>query len=149
MGSSGPIDREDLDKHISWPMGVIIDVRELSDKIVCSATVKIGNKMYDRPLQRLYELEGLDQGQSTNELLQLIDSDDESSQVGDDTPSQVKDLPAGAVRNEQAKSFIDPNPPGGEELTGEMGEEAWETEVLAVSSPIVPEAVERWSKFSG
>ena len=49
--------REDLDKRIAWPMGVIVNVRESSDNIVHSATVKIGDKTYDRPIQRLYELE--------------------------------------------------------------------------------------------
>ena len=54
----------------------IVDVRESSDNIIRSATVKIGDKTYDRPIQRLYELEGWDQGQSTNnKLLHLIDSD--------------------------------------------------------------------------
>ena len=49
--------REDFDKLISWPMGVIVNVRESRDKIVRSATAKIDNKNYDRPIQRLYELE--------------------------------------------------------------------------------------------
>ena len=56
-------------------MGVIVNIRESSDKIVRSSTFKIGNKVYDRPMQKLYELDGWDQGQSTNELLHLIDSD--------------------------------------------------------------------------
>ena len=55
-------------------------------KIVRSATVNIGNKIYDRPIQRIYELEGCDRtdrGQFTNELLHLIDFD---------TSSQTTDL---------------------------------------------------------
>ena len=41
------LDREDFDKRISWPLGVIVDIRESNDNVVLSATVKIGNKMYD------------------------------------------------------------------------------------------------------
>ena len=44
--------------------------------------------MYDSPIQRLYQLDGWDQGQYTNELLQLVDSD-ASSQIEDDAPSQI------------------------------------------------------------
>ena len=78
--------REDFDKRIAWLMGVIVNVRESSDNIVCSATVKIGDKTYDRPIQKLYELEGWEQGQSTNELLHLIDTDT-PSKTTDDLPS--------------------------------------------------------------
>ena len=54
--------QEDFDKPISCSTGVIVNVRESSDNIVRSATVKIGDKTYNRPIQRLYELEGWDQG---------------------------------------------------------------------------------------
>ena len=37
-------------------MGVIVNVRGSSDNIVRSATVKICDKTYDRPIQRLYLL---------------------------------------------------------------------------------------------
>ena len=75
-------------------MGVIVNVRESSDNIVCSTTVKIGDKTYDRPIQRLYELEGWDQGQSTNEPLHLIDSDT-PSKTADDLPSGISETTAG------------------------------------------------------
>ena len=42
------LDREDFDKCIAWPMGVIVNVRESSDNIVHSATVNIGDKTYRR-----------------------------------------------------------------------------------------------------
>ena len=48
--------REDFDKPTSCSTGVIVNVRESSDNIVRSATVKIGDKTYNRPIQRLYEL---------------------------------------------------------------------------------------------
>ena len=85
-------------------MGVIVNVRESSDNVVHSAPVKIGDKTYDRPIQRLYELEGWDQGQSTNELLHLIDSDT-PSKTTDDLPSGILETTA-----EQAKALVDPIP---------------------------------------
>ena len=75
--------REDFDKPISCPMGVIVNVRESSDNIVRSATVKISDKKYDRPIQRFYELEGWDQGQFINQLLHLIASDTPSKTTDD------------------------------------------------------------------
>ena len=109
--------REDFDKRIAWPMGVIVNVREWSDNIVRSATVKIG----DRPIQRLYELEGWDQGQSTNELLHLIDTD---------TPSKTTDdLPSGnsATTAKQAEALADQISSSSKEPTDAMGEETART----------------------
>ena len=54
--------------------------------------------------------------------LQWLKANFPGLQVGDDTPSRVEDLPVNGVGNEQAKSRIDPNLPGGEEPTGAMGE---------------------------
>ena len=85
--------RKDYDKPISCPMGVIVNVRESSDNIVRSATVKVGDKTCDRPIQRLYELEGWDQGQSNNELLHLIDSDT-PSKTTDDLHSGISETTA-------------------------------------------------------
>ena len=40
--------QENFDKPISCPMGVIVNVRESSDNIFRSATVKISDKTYER-----------------------------------------------------------------------------------------------------
>ena len=101
--------REDFDKRKAWLMGVIVNVWESSDNIVRSATVKIGDKTYDRPIQRLYELEGWDQGQSTNELLHLIDTDTPSKNT-DDLPSGNSETTA-----KQAKALADPIPSSSKE----------------------------------
>ena len=116
--------REDFDKRIAWLMGVIVYVRESSDNIASSATIKIGDKTYDRPIQRLYELEGWDQGQSTNELLHLIDSDT-PSKTTDDLPSRISETTA-----KQAQALVDSFPLSSKELTdamGEIGQEAART----------------------
>ena len=68
--------REDFDKRAAWPLGLVVDVRPSADGIVRSATIKIGLKTYERPIQRLFELEVCDQGQSTSKLLQLPDFED-------------------------------------------------------------------------
>ena len=83
----------------------------------------ISNKIYDQPIQRLYELEGCDQGQSTNELFHLIDSGT-SSQTTDDTPSQIVETSA-----EQTKLLVDPIQLNSEEPNDGMGEEAARTRV--------------------
>ena len=64
--------REDFDKRMACPMGVIVNVRESSDNIVRSATVKMGDKTYDRPIQRLYELEGFQLIQSLKPQLSRL-----------------------------------------------------------------------------
>ena len=91
------------------------------DNIVRSATVKIGVKTYDRPIQRLYELEGWDEGRSTDELLHLIDTD---------TPSKTTDgLPSGNSETtaKQAKALVDSIPLSSKEPTDAMGEETART----------------------
>ena len=110
--------REDFDKPISCSTGVIVNVRESSDNIVRSATVKIGDKTYNRPIQRLYELEGWDQGQSTNKLLHLTDSD---------TPSKTTDDLYSETTAKQAKALVDPIITSSKELTDVMGKEAART----------------------
>ena len=64
----------------------------------------------------MHELEGWDQGQSTNELLQLIDSD---------TPSKTTDdLHSGIISEttaKQAKALIDPISSSSKEPTDAMG----------------------------
>ena len=69
-------------------MGVIVNVRGSNNNMVRSATVKISNKTYDRPIQRLYKLKGWDRVRSTNELLHLIGLDT-FSQTTDDVSSQI------------------------------------------------------------
>ena len=64
---------------------------------------------------------------SPDDLLQLTDSDDASSQVEDITLSQFEALLVDKVGNKKTKSLIDPNSPGVEEPTGAMGEEAART----------------------
>ena len=96
-------------------MGVIVNVRESSDNIVRSVTVEIGDKTYDRPIQRLYELEGWDQGQSTNELLHLIDTDT-PSKTTDDLPSGISETTA-----KQAKALVDRIPSSSKERTDAIG----------------------------
>ena len=113
--------REDFDKRIAWPMSVIVNVRESSDNIVRSATVKIGDKTYDRPIQRLYELKGWDQGQSTNELLHFIDTGT-PSKTTDDLPSGNSETTA-----KQAEALADPIPSSSKEPTDVMGEETART----------------------
>ena len=109
--------REDFDNRIAWLMGVIVNVRESSDNIFRSATVKIGDKTYDRPIQRLYELERWDQGRSPNELLHLIDTDT-PSKTTDDLPSGISETTA-----KEAKALVDPIPFSSKEPTDAMGEE--------------------------
>ena len=98
-------------------MGVIVNVRESSDNMVSSATVKIGDKPYDRPIQRLYELEGWDQVQSTNVLLHLIETET-PSKTTDDLPSGISETIA-----KQAKELVDPIPSSSKKPTDAMGEE--------------------------
>ena len=114
---------EDFDKPISCSTGVIVNVRESSDNIVRSATVKIGDKTYNRPIQRLYKLEGWDhhQGQSTNELLHLTDSDT-PSKTTDDLHYGISETTA-----KQAKALVDPIITSSKEPTDVMGEEAART----------------------
>ena len=107
--------REDFDERTAWLMGVIVNVRESNDSIVRSATFKIGDKTYDRPVHRLYELEEWDQDQSTNELLHLIDSDT-PSKTTDDLPSGISETTA-----KQAKALVDPIPLSSKEPTYAMG----------------------------
>ena len=69
----------------------------------------------------MYELEGWDQGQSTDELLHLIDTD---------TPSKTTDdLPSGNSETtvKQAKALVDPIPSSSKEPTDAMGEETART----------------------
>ena len=67
--------RKDFDKHMLWPLGLVVGVCPVWN---CKVTFQIGSRTYDRPIQRLYELEVCDSGQSTNRLLQLPKSDDKA-----------------------------------------------------------------------
>ena len=69
----------------------------------------------------MYELEGWGQGQSTNELLHLIDTDT-PSKTTDDLPSGNSETTA-----KQAKSLADSIPSSSKEPTDVMGEETART----------------------
>ena len=79
------------------------------------------DKRYNRPIQRLYELEGWDQGQSTNEPLHLTDSDT-PFKTTDDLLSGISETTA-----KQAKALVDPIIMSSKEPTDVIGEEAART----------------------
>ena len=78
----------------------------------------------------MYELEGGNQGQSTNELLHLTDSDT-PSKTTDDLPSGILETTA-----KQAKALVNPIITSSKEPTDAMGEEA-------APPPIAPEVVDQ------
>ena len=85
-------------------------IRESSDKIAHSATVKISDTTYDLPIQRLYEVEGWDQSQSANELLHFFNSA-HPLKILTMYLSQIADIPT-----KQANTLVDSIPSNSDEI---------------------------------